>query len=89
MLEIGFVLLRVRAVLDKVSGHSTVEATSRRTRETRETSTRGTRLIGRSGGSIGTNENSLLEGIGRWAMRRTILIKRSDHQPGSLLRPLI
>jgi hypothetical protein len=46
-------------------------------------------FIGRSGGSIGTNENKLLEGIGRWARPRTILIKRQDHQPGSLLRPLI
>jgi hypothetical protein len=89
MLEVGFILLWVWTVLDKVSGLSTVEATSRRTRETRETSTRGTRLIGRSRGSIGTNENRLLEGIGRWARRRTILIKRSDHQPSSLLRPLI
>jgi hypothetical protein len=47
----------------KVSGLSTVEATSGRTRESRETSTRGTRLIGRSGGSSGMNKNRLLEGI--------------------------
>jgi hypothetical protein len=31
--------------------------------ESRETSTRGTRLIGRSGGSSGTNKNRLLEWI--------------------------
>jgi hypothetical protein len=89
LLEIGLILLRVWTVLDKVSGLSTVEATRGRTREGRETSTWGTRLIGRSGGSSGTNENRLLEGIGKWARRRTILIKRSDHQPGSLLTPLI
>jgi hypothetical protein len=63
LLEVGFILLWVWTILDEVSGLSTVKATNRRTRESRKTSTRGTRLIGRSGGSIGTNENKLLEGI--------------------------
>jgi hypothetical protein len=67
LLEIGFILLQVWAVLDEVSGLSTVQATGGRTRESRETSTRGTWLIGRSGGSSGTNKNRLLEWIGRWA----------------------
>jgi hypothetical protein len=62
-LEIGFILLRVWTVLDEVSRLSTVEATSGRTRESKETSTRGTRLIGRSEGSSGTNKNRLLEWI--------------------------
>jgi hypothetical protein len=66
LLEVGFILLRVWAVLDEVSGLSTVEATSGRTRESGEMSTRGTRLIGRGGGSSGTNKNRLLEWIGRW-----------------------
>jgi hypothetical protein len=63
MLEIGFILLRVWVVLDEVSGLSTVKATSGRTGESRETSTRGTRVIGRSGGSSGTNKNRLLEWV--------------------------
>jgi hypothetical protein len=63
LLDVGFIFLWVWTVLDEVSGLSTVEATSRRIRESRETSTRGTRLIGRSGGSIGMNKNRLLEGI--------------------------
>jgi hypothetical protein len=67
----------------------TIEAASRRTRESGETSTKGTRLICRSGGSGRTNENGLFERIGGWTRRRTILIKRSDYQPGSLLRSLI
>jgi hypothetical protein len=62
MLEIGFIFLRVWAVLDKVSGLSTFEATNGRTRKSRETSTRGTRLIGRSRDSSGTNENMLCWG---------------------------
>jgi hypothetical protein len=61
LLEIGFILLWVWVVLDEVSRLSTIEATSGRTGESRETSTSGNRLIGRSGGSIGTNENRLLE----------------------------
>jgi hypothetical protein len=67
LFEVGFILLWVWTVLDEVSGLSTVKATSRRARESRETSNRGTRLLGRSRGSIGTNENRLPEGIGRWA----------------------
>jgi hypothetical protein len=63
LLEIGFILLRVWAILDEVFGLSTIEATNGRTRESRETSTRGTRLIGRSRGSSGTNKNRLLEWI--------------------------
>jgi hypothetical protein len=66
LLKVGFILLQVWAVFDEVSGLSTVEETSGRTRESRETSTRGTRLIGRSRGSTGTNKNKLLEWIGRW-----------------------
>jgi hypothetical protein len=61
LLEIGFILLRLWAVLDELSGLSTIEATSGRTGKSRETSTRGTRLIGRSKGSSGTNKNRLLE----------------------------
>ena len=60
-MEIGFILLRLWAVLDELSGLSTIEATSGRTGKSRETSTRGTRLIGRSKGSSGTNKNRLLE----------------------------
>jgi hypothetical protein len=67
---------------------SIVEAASRRTREGEEMSTSGTRLICRSGVSCGMNENRLFERIGGWTRRRTILIKRSDYQPGSLLRSL-
>jgi hypothetical protein len=52
-------------------------------------STRGTRLICRSGGSDRANENRLFEWIGGWTRRRTILIERSDYQPYSLLRSLI
>jgi hypothetical protein len=63
LLEIGFILLRVFAVLDEVSGLSTIEATSGRTGESREMSTRGTRLIGRSRGSSGTIQDRLLEWI--------------------------
>jgi hypothetical protein len=63
LLEIGFILLRVWAVLDEVSELSTIEAISGRTGESRETSSRGTRLIGRSGGSSGTIKNRLLEWI--------------------------
>jgi hypothetical protein len=63
LLEISFILLRVGAVLDEVSGLSTIEATSGRTRKSRETSTRGTRLIGRSERSSGTNKDRLLEWI--------------------------
>jgi hypothetical protein len=63
LLEIGFILLRVWAVLDEVSGLSIIEATSGRTRESKETSTRGTRLIGRRGGSSGTNKDMLLKWI--------------------------
>jgi hypothetical protein len=51
------------AVLDEVFGLSTVEATSGRTGKSEETSTRGTRLIGRSGGSSGTNKDRMLEWI--------------------------
>jgi hypothetical protein len=40
LLEIGFILLRVWAVLDEVSGLPTVEATRGRTGESRKTSTR-------------------------------------------------
>ena len=63
LLEIGFILLWVWADLNEVSGLSTIEATSGRTGESRETSTRGTRLIGRRGGSSGTNKDRLLEWI--------------------------
>jgi hypothetical protein len=63
LLEISFILLRVWAVLDEVSRLYTIEATSGRTGESRETSTRGTQLIGRSGGSSGTNKNWLFEWI--------------------------
>jgi hypothetical protein len=56
-------LLRVWAVLDEMSGLPTVEATTRGTGKSRETSTRDTRLIGRSGGSSGTNKDRLLEWI--------------------------
>jgi hypothetical protein len=63
MLEIGFILLRVWAVLDEVSRLSTIDANSGRAGESRETSTRGTRLIGRSGGSSGTNKDRMLECI--------------------------
>jgi hypothetical protein len=63
MLKIGFILLRVWVVLDEMSGLSTIEPTSGITRKSRETSTRGTRLIGRSGGSSGTNKDRLLEWI--------------------------
>jgi hypothetical protein len=68
---------------------STVEVASGGTREGGQMSTRGTRLICRSGGSGRMNENRLFERVGRWTRRRTILIKRSDYQPGSLLRSLI
>ena len=67
----------------------TVEAASGRTREGEETSTRGTRLICRSGGSGRTNENRLFKRIGGWTRRRMILIERLDYQPSALLRPLI
>ena len=63
LLKIGFILLRVWVVLDEVSRLSTIEATSGRTGESRETSTRGTQLIGRSGGSSGTNKDMLFEWI--------------------------
>jgi hypothetical protein len=63
LLEIGFILLRVWAVLDEVSKLSTIEATSGRTRKSREMSTRGTQLIGRSGGSSGMNKDRLLKWI--------------------------
>jgi hypothetical protein len=89
LLSVEFILLRVWTVLYKMTRLSTVEAASRRTRESREMSTRGTRLICRSGGSGRTNESRLFERIGRWTRRTTILIKRSDYQPGSLLRSLI
>jgi hypothetical protein len=63
MLEIDFILLRVWTILDYVFGLSTIKATSGRTGESWETSTRGTRLIGRSGGSSGMYNNRLLEWI--------------------------
>jgi hypothetical protein len=56
-------LLRIWAVLDEMSGLSTVEAPTGRTGKGRETSTRGTRLIGRSRGSSGINKDGLLEWI--------------------------
>jgi hypothetical protein len=56
-------LLRVWVVLDEMSGLPTVEATTGGTGKTRETSTGGNRLIGRSGGSSGTNKDELLEWI--------------------------
>ena len=62
-MKVGFILLRIWAVLDKVSGLSTVEAPTGRTGKGRETSTKGTRLIVRSGGSSGTNKDELLEWI--------------------------
>jgi hypothetical protein len=62
LLKIDFILLRVWVVLDELSGLSTIEATSGRTGKSREMSTRGTRLIGRSGGSSGTNKDRLLNG---------------------------
>jgi hypothetical protein len=89
LLIVEFILLWVWTVLYKMSRLSAVKASSGRTRESGETSTRGTRLICRSGGSGRTNENRLLERIEGWMRRRTILIKRSDYQPGSLLRSLI
>ena len=67
----------------------TVEATSRGSKKGGETSTRGTRLTCRSGGSGRANENMVFEWIGGWTRQRTILIERSDYQPGSLLRSLI
>jgi hypothetical protein len=63
LLKIGFILLWVWAVLDEVSRLSTIEASSGRTWKSKETSTRGTRLIGRSGGSSGTNKDRLIEWI--------------------------
>jgi molybdenum-dependent DNA-binding transcriptional regulator ModE len=56
-------LLRVWTVLDEMSGLPTVEATTGGTGKGREMSTRGTRLIGRSGGSSGMNKDGLLEWI--------------------------
>jgi hypothetical protein len=88
-MKVGFILLPIWALLDEMSGLSTVEAPIGRTGKGRETSIKGTRLIGRSGGSSGTNKDGLLEWICRWARRRTILIERSDYQPCSLLRSLI
>jgi hypothetical protein len=44
-----------------MSGLSTVEATTGGTGKGRETSTRGTRLIGRSGGRSGANKYGLFE----------------------------
>jgi hypothetical protein len=61
VLKVGFILLRVWAVLDEMFELSTVEATTGGTGKSRETSTTGTRLIGRSGGSSGTNKDGLLE----------------------------
>jgi hypothetical protein len=52
-------------------------------------STRGTRLICCGGGSGRTDKNRLFERVGGWARFRTILIKRSDYQPLSFLRPLL
>jgi hypothetical protein len=63
LLEVGFILLRVWAVLDEVYGLSTIKATSGRTGKSREMSTVGTQLIGRSEGSSGTNKDKLLEWI--------------------------
>jgi hypothetical protein len=63
LLKIDFIFLWVWAFLDEVSGLSTIQATSGRTRKSRETSTRGTQLIGRSRGSSGMNKDRLLEWI--------------------------
>jgi hypothetical protein len=62
-MEVGFILLRVWAVLDEMSRLSTVEAPTGSTGKGRVTNTRGTRLIGRSRGSSGTNKDRLLEWI--------------------------
>jgi hypothetical protein len=86
---VGLILPRIWTVFDKMTRLSTVEAANGGTREGGEMSTRGTRLICRSGGSGRTNENRLFERIGGWTRRRMILIKWSDYQPGSLLRSLI
>jgi hypothetical protein len=67
MLKVGFVLLQIWAVLDEMYGLSRIEATTGGTGKAWETSTRGTRLIGRSGGRSGTNKYRLLEWICRWA----------------------
>jgi hypothetical protein len=53
-------------------GLSTIEATIGGTGKGRETSTRGTRLIGLSGGRGRANEHGLSEGICGWARRRTV-----------------
>jgi hypothetical protein len=63
LLKVGFILLRVWAILDEMSRLPTVEALIGGTGNSRETSTRGTRLIGRSGGSSGTNKDRMLEWI--------------------------
>jgi hypothetical protein len=89
LLIVELILLRIWTVFNKMTRLSTVEAASGRIRESGETSTRGTRLICRSGGSGRANENRLFEWIGGWTRRWTILIKRSDYQPSSLLRSLI
>jgi uncharacterized low-complexity protein len=62
-----FVLLRIWAVLDEMSGLSTIEATTEGTGKGRETSTRGTRLIGLGEGRSGANKYRLSEGICGWA----------------------
>jgi hypothetical protein len=63
LLKVGLILLWVWVVLDEMFGLSTVEATTGGTGKSSETSTRGTRLIGRSGGSSGANKYGLPEWI--------------------------
>jgi hypothetical protein len=62
LLKVGFILLRVWAVLDEMSKLPTVEATTRGTGKGRDTSTRGTRLIGRKRLVVGRIKTGYLNG---------------------------
>jgi hypothetical protein len=62
LLKVGLILLCVWAVLDEMFGLSTVEATIGGTGKSSETSTRGTRLIGRSGAVVGRINMGCLNG---------------------------
>ena len=87
LLIVGFVLPRIWAVFDKMSRLPTIEAASWGTREGGETSTRGTRLIFWSGGSGRADEDKLFKWVGGWTRWRTVLIERSDYQPGRFSGP--
>ena len=55
-------MLRIWVVLDEMFELSTIEATIGGTGKGRETSTRGTRLIGRSGAGVGRINTGCLNG---------------------------